>query len=88
MKCLVCSVSWADDQGSRCPQCGYDQSAPGAKELPALNAARAAFRDKTTAHAPDSRVKRRDRWQPWIAALLGFVIFVFWLRACRTGGFL
>ncbi|HMI92362.1 MAG TPA: hypothetical protein VK509_13395 [Polyangiales bacterium] len=87
MKCLVCSITWADQQGSACPQCGYDHAAPSAKELPALNAARAAFRDKTSAHAPETRVTRRDRWQPWLAALLGFAIFVLWLRACRTGGF-
>ena len=88
MKCLVCSVTWADEQGSRCPQCGYDHTAPGAKDLPALNAARAAFRDKTTAHAPESRVTSWDRWRPWAAVALGFVIFVFWLRACHTHGFM
>ena len=88
MKCLVCSITWADAQGSRCPQCGYDHAAAGAKELPALNAARAAFRDQTTAHAPETRVKPWDRWMPWAAVALGFLIFVIWLRACSTRGFL
>lgn len=88
MKCLVCSITWADERRSRCPQCGYDQIAPGAKELPALNAARAAFRDKTTAHAPETRVTSWDRWRPWAAVALGFAIFVLWLRACHTHGFM
>lgn len=87
MRCLICTVTWADAQGAVCPQCGYDQAAPDARSPQALNRARAAFRDKTTAYAPDSRVSLWDKWRPWAAVLLGFVIFVFWLRACSSGGF-
>lgn len=88
MKCLVCSVTWDDARVSRCPQCDYDPAAPGARDPHALNAARAAFRDKTTAYAPDARVTSWDRWRPWAAVLLGFAIFVVWLRACNTHGFM
>jgi hypothetical protein len=87
MKCLVCSASWPDDQGPSCPSCHHDHAAPHARELPALNAARAAFRDRTTAYAPDRRVSRWDRLRPWAGFVLGFVFFVLWLRACSTGGF-
>jgi hypothetical protein len=88
VKCLVCPASWPDDAGSVCPQCKYDQSAEGAREPAALNRARAAFRDKTTAYAPDTRVSAWDKWRPWAAVGVGFFIFVYWLRACATGGFL
>jgi len=88
MKCLVCSITWPDRGGPKCPQCGYDHAAPDAKSAPALNAARASFRDQTTAHAPDSRVSTWDRWRPWAAVALGFALFVLWLRACHTHGFM
>jgi hypothetical protein len=80
-------VTWADAQGSVCPQCGYDQAGPNARSPQALTAARSAFRDKTTAYAPGSRVSTWDKLRPWGALLLGFVLFVFWLRACSSGGF-
>jgi len=87
MKCLVCLATFADESGPRCPQCGYDHAAEGAREPAAITSARAAFKDKTTAYAPDSRVSRWDKWRPWLGVLLGFVIFVFWMRACSSGGF-
>ena len=88
MKCLVCTVSWPDANGQRCPQCGYDHAAAEAKTPASLNAARAAFHDKTTAFAPDSRVSTWDRWRPWAAVVMGFLLFVLWLRACSTHGFM
>lgn len=88
MKCLVCTVTWPDSDGQRCPQCGYDHAAPEAKSHASLNAARAAFQEKTTAYAPDSRVTTWDRWRPWAAVAIGFLLFVLWLRACHTHGFM
>jgi hypothetical protein len=88
VKCLVCTVTWPDVDGARCPQCGYDHAGPEAKSHAALNAARAAFQDKTTAYAPDSRVTTWDRWRPWAAVAIGFLLFVLWLRACHTHGFM
>lgn len=87
MKCLVCQVSWPEAGAATCPHCGFDHGRADAKNPVAVERARAAFRDKTMAFSPESRVTRRDRLQPWLAVLLGFVIFVFWLRACSSGGF-
>jgi hypothetical protein len=88
MKCLVCFATWPDAQGVRCPQCSYDHAAPGARETSAVHAARAAFQDKTSAYAPDSRVTTWDKWRPWAAIGLALLLFVFWLRACGTFGFM
>lgn len=87
MKCLVCHATWLDEKGSQCPQCNYDLAAVDAREPEKIQAARLAFRDKTTAYAPETRVTARDRRQPWWAVVIGFVIFVVWWRACSTGGF-
>lgn len=87
MKCLVCQITWPEASSATCPQCGFDHGGADARNPVALERARAAFRDKTSAFAPDSRVSRRDRIQPWLAVLLGFVLFVVWLRACSSGGF-
>ncbi|HKU41977.1 MAG TPA: hypothetical protein VJR89_27655 [Polyangiales bacterium] len=88
MNCLVCSATWADgEHGSVCPHCNYDAAADGARDPARIQAARQAFRDRTTAFAPETRVKRWDRLQPWAALAIGFVIFVLWLRACSSGGF-
>jgi hypothetical protein len=87
MKCLVCSATWPDQQGASCPRCHHDHAAPHVRELPALNAARARFRDEITAYAPDKRVSLWDNWRPWAGVALGFFTFVMWLRACSTGGF-
>lgn len=86
MKCLVCLARWPDAAGAACPQCRYDHAAPGARDAAKVHAARNAFRDATTAFAPDARVTRWDRWRPWAAVAIAFVLFVFWLRACGTMG--
>jgi hypothetical protein len=88
MKCLVCLASWPDAQGARCPQCGYDHAAEGARDAARVHAARAAFQDKTTAYAPDSRVTTWDKWRPWVAVAIALALFVFWLRACGSMGFM
>ena len=87
MKCLVCSATSAAERPGVCPQCGYDASAPSARDPQRIAAARAHFRERTTAYAPDARVTRWDKAVPWLGVLLGLAIFVFLLRACATGGF-
>jgi hypothetical protein len=87
VRCLVCQVSWPDARGSVCPQCGYDHAAAGAKQPLALEKARASFRDQTSAFAPETRVRRWDKLRPWVGVLLGFLLFVLWMRACSSGGF-
>jgi hypothetical protein len=86
MKCFVCYASWPDASGSICPQCGYDVAAEGANDPRRIESSRSAFRDKTLAYAPASRVTTLDKLKPWLALLLGMVLFVFWLRACFSGG--
>jgi len=84
MSCKVCFATWSDG-GNVCPQCAFDQSK--ATDAQAVLAARQAFRDKTTAYAPATRVRTLDKLKPWIAVGLAFFIFVFWMRACSSGGF-
>lgn len=86
MKCMVCFATWEDKGSAVCPQCGYDAKRAGANEPQAILAAREAFKDKTTAFAPDSRVTAFDKAKPWLALGVGMLIFLFWLRACATGG--
>ncbi len=45
-----------------------------------------SFKDKATAFAPDSCVTLFDKLKPWIGLGLGIMLFLFWLRACSTGG--
>jgi hypothetical protein len=82
--CLVCQASAAG--AGPCPQCGYDSTAPGAKEPARVLAAREEFRARTLAYAPQSRVKLRDKLVPWAGLLLAVVLLLFWLRACTSGG--
>ena len=86
MKCLVCLATFPDASGTSCPQCGYDHAAADARDTAKVHAARAAFKDKTTAYAPDSRVTRWDRWRPLAAIVIALALFVFWLRACGSFG--
>ncbi|MDB4988647.1 MAG: hypothetical protein JWN04_3825 [Myxococcaceae bacterium] len=80
MKCLVCHATSAS--GTVCPQCGFDQSAAGAADQARILSAREAFKDKTTAFAPDSRVTRKDKLVPWLALGVGLLLFVFWVKVC------
>lgn len=88
MKCHACHATWDDAQGARCPQCGFDMGAPDANAPHVAARARDAFRQRTTAFAPATRVGRWDVVRPWIGVGLGLLLFVFWLRACSSGGFL
>jgi hypothetical protein len=87
VKCLVCQATWPDENGSACPYCSYDLAAADARQPEKIQEARRAFRNKTTAYSPESRVTARDRRQPWLALVIGFAIFVVWWRACSSGGF-
>jgi hypothetical protein len=82
VKCLVCHATWPDPQQSTCPQCGNDTAAKGANEASHVHAAREAFKQKTTAYAPNTRVTQLDKWKPWLALALALLLFTFWLRSC------
>jgi hypothetical protein len=84
MNCLVCSASVAD--GKVCPSCGYDSGAMGASDPNRILAAREEFKARVTAYAPETRVKSWDKLKPWISVVIGFVVFMLWLRACSTMG--
>jgi hypothetical protein len=82
VKCLVCHTTWSDAGRPSCPQCGYDASQSGESEPARVLAARDAFKDKTTAFTPHTRVTALDKWKPWIALGLALLLFVFWVRTC------
>lgn len=81
MTCPVCYAAWDDGQGTVCPQCQNDVEALRTKRPEKILAARMAFRDKTLAYAPESRVTRWDVAQPWIGLLLGALLLLFWMWA-------
>ena len=82
MKCLVCSATYSE--GEKCPQCGHGPFAQ--TDTRAILKAREQFLEKSAEYNPSSRVSTWDKARPWVAFLLGFVIFMFWLRACSTMG--
>jgi hypothetical protein len=79
----VCFVTSADRS---CPQCGYTEAGPATRDPAHILALREMFRQKTTAYAPESRVGTWAVLRPWIGLGIGFLIFVFWMRACSSGG--
>lgn len=85
MKCPVCFTSWGGES-TVCVKCGFDQGAAGANDPAAILKHRDTHKDQTTAYAPESRVSTWDKLKPWVSLLLGFVIFIFWLRACSSMG--
>lgn len=87
MKCLVCRATW-EGTSPRCPQCDFEHDPERTPDVSVIRAARAAFLERTTAYAPESRVTTFDRCKPWLGLGLGLLLFVFWLRACATRGFL
>jgi hypothetical protein len=80
MKCVVCFASFTT--GTVCPQCGWDQTSLASQDTSAVLAARNAFRARTVAYAPDSRVTRRDRAVPWLGLGLGMLLFLFVIASC------
>jgi len=82
VKCPVCHATWPDAQQPACPQCGHDTSAPNANDAARVLAAREAFKHKTTAYAPQTRVTSLDKLKPWLAVGVALVLFVFWVRTC------
>jgi hypothetical protein len=83
MKCPVCHASSKD--ASTCPQCGNDPAAIGS-DLSKIMYARERFKQQASAYEPEKRVRMLDRFRPWMALVLGFALFVLWLRACATMG--
>jgi len=82
MKCLVCFAS--SPGAGTCPNCGYENAAPDAKQPQRIVAAREEFRARTLAHAPGTRVSAKDRLGPWLGLALGLLLFLFWLRSCTS----
>jgi hypothetical protein len=80
MQCLVCHATTAE--GTVCAQCGYDTATADARDPSRVLAAREAFKQRTTAYAPQTRVTQRDKLLPWLALGLALVLFVFWVRTC------
>jgi hypothetical protein len=80
MQCLVCHATTAD--GTACAQCGYDTAASNARDPSRILAAREAFKQRTTAFAPHTRVTKRDKLIPWLGLALGLLLLVFWARTC------
>lgn len=80
MQCLVCHASTAE--GTVCAQCGYDMSAPEARDPSRVLAARESFKQRSMQFAPGTRVTLRDKLVPWLGLLLGLALFVFWVRTC------
>ena len=82
MKCQVCQASFSDQD--KCPQCGNGPFSSGDSQ--GILRARQEFMDKASAYAPEARVSTWDKYRPWLGVVIGFVIFMLWLRACSTMG--
>jgi hypothetical protein len=84
MKCPVCLITWEDSKGSVCPQCRFDAASADARDTAKILAAREAFKTRTAAYDPDAKIPRREILKPWLAVILGFGIFLLWLKACGS----
>ena len=82
MKCLVCFASFPGT--GTCPNCSYDNAAPAARDPQTIVTARAEFRARTLAYAPEARVTANDRLKPWLGLALGLALFVLWWGACSS----
>jgi hypothetical protein len=69
-------------RGQRGRRHRHDTSAPGASDAAHVLAAREAFKHKTTAYAPQTRVTSLDKWKPWLALGVALLLFAFWVRTC------
>jgi hypothetical protein len=79
-------ANWDEAQGPLCPQCKNDPNDFSPKDPAGLASARQAFKEKATGFRPDGGITLWDKWRPWMGVVLGFVLFMFWLRACSTHG--
>jgi hypothetical protein len=84
MKCPVCLITWDDSKGAVCPQCKFDSSSPHARDTVKVLQAREAFKTKTSAYDPSAKIPRSEIIKPWLAVILGFGIFLLWLKACGS----
>jgi hypothetical protein len=80
MQCLVCHAATAE--GTVCAQCGNDSAVSGANDPARVLAAREAFKQRTTAFSPNSRVTTRDKLVPWLGLAVALALFTFWVRSC------
>jgi hypothetical protein len=67
-----------------CDVCGFDADSAEATDVRALEARRATFRAQGLTQ--QVQISRWDRARPWAALLLGFFIFVVWMKACSSAG--
>lgn len=81
MQCVVCKTPRVD---AICSACGFDADSPEARDPRALEARRAAFRAQGL--TKEVQISTWDRLRPWAALVLGFFIFVLWMKACSTPG--
>lgn len=86
MNCPICHITFDSSRSSVCPQCHFDANSPDAKDTAKVLAAREAFKSRVSAYAPESRVTRCDIAKPWLAVIIGFCIFLIWLKACSNAG--
>lgn len=81
MNCRVCQNSLTV---RKCPVCGFDSEGAEATDPSALLAARELFRARSL--QPRVHISTFDRLRPWLAVLLGLVLFATWMRACSSPG--
>ncbi len=86
MKCPVCMASWDEAQAPLCPQCKNDPNDFSPADPVAIASARQSFKEKAAGFRPDSGIRPWDKWRPWVGVGIGFILFMFWLRACSSGG--
>jgi hypothetical protein len=81
MNCRICQNSLTIRV---CPVCGFDSESGEANNPSAVLAAREAFRARTK--QPRANISNWDKWRPWVAVLLGLLLFATWMRACSRAG--
>lgn len=81
MNCPVCQNATTV---RACAICGFDTESAAAKDPRAVLAARDAFRARTLSKRVV--ISTWDKWRPWAALVLGFLIFAAWMRACSHAG--
>ncbi len=84
MTCPVCLATRPPEAGTVCRLCGWDDRDGRSQDSSAVLAARDAFRARTTAYAPQTRVTAADRRLPWMGLVLGLALVVVVLFIYRV----